>query len=263
MIAEDRELLDIYLAGTPVTQLLHEVSCGDGGLAGVKVIVPTDRYSFFWTRIEAYLLQSRADGNAVKRFFASRCDRDFLSGYIARNPEFIPSLKVRSYLGVIPDVDVIVRLRTFALLPEEVRLQHVADIRTLAVETPDPDFLRDEIRPLFEAKEFADILEDVRLLLLPSLADHIDDWQASHDGEEDPESHFYLLETALTDYRNAMNSDSGAIELIDAGLSRIKESIEELRAELPASPDEESDYFRDASLDRAVESRSVFDDVDQ
>lgn len=264
LIAENRELLDIYLTGTPVTQLLHEVSCGDVGIKGVKVIVPMDRYGPFWMRIEAYILQSRADIDAVKRFFASRCDRSFLAGYIARNPGFIPSLKVRSYLGVMPDVDVIVRLRTFALLPEEVRLQHVAAIRTLAVETPDPDFLRDQIRPLFEAKEFADILEDVRLLLLPSLADHIDDWQASHDGEEDPESHFYLLETALTDYRNAMKSDSGSIELIDAGLSRIKESIEELRAELPASPDEESDYFRDTSLDRApVESRSVFDDVDQ
>lgn len=264
LIAENRELLDIYLAGTPVTQLLHEVSCGNVGIKGVKVIVPIDRYGSFWTRIESYLLQSRADVDAVKRFLANRCERSFLAGFIARNPGFIPSLKVWSYLGAMPDVDVIVRLRTFDLLPEVVRLQHVAKIRTLAVETPDPDFLREQIRPLFDAAEFTAILEDVRVLLLPCLSEYVDGWQQSHDGEEDPESHFYLLETALTDYRNVLSTDLEAVELIDAGLARIKETVEELRAELPASPNEESDYFKEPLVDRAtVELRSVFDDVDQ
>ena len=264
LIAENRELLDIYLTGTPVRQLLQEVSCGDMGIKGVKVIVPMDRYGPFWNRIEAYLLESRADVDAVMRFLASRCERGFLAGYIARNPGFISSLKVRSYLGAMPDVDVIVRLRTFDLLPEIVRSQHVADIRTLAVETPDSDFLREQIRPLFEATEFAAVLEDVRSLLLPSLSELVDEWHRNHDGEEDPESHFYLLETALTDYRNVLCHDLGAIALIDGGLSRIKQSVEELRAELPESPDEHSDYFKDRAISRTVvESRSVFDDVDQ
>lgn len=264
LIAENRELLDIYLAGTPVRQLFQEVSSGDVGLEGVKVIVPADRYELFWTRIEEYLAQARADTDSVKRFFSSRCDRNFLTGFISRNPGFIPSLKVKSYLGVISDVDLIVRLHTLELLPEEVRTQHVAAIRALAIETPDPDFLRDQIRPLFSAHEFDDILEDVRSLLLPNLFEHIDRWQDNHDGEEDPESHFYLLENALKDYRAALGSDTASVELIDAGLLKIGEAIEELRAELPAEPDEESDYFRDAAGDRAEEeSRSVFDDVDQ
>lgn len=264
LIAENRELLDIYLTGTPVRQLLQEVSCGDMGIKGVKVIVPMDRYGPFWNRIEAYLLESRADVGAVKQFLASRCERGFLEGYIARNPKFVSSLKVSSYLGAMPDVDVIVRLRTFDLLPEVVRSQHVAAIRTLAVETPDPDFLHEQIRPLFEASEFAAILEDVRLLLLPSLSEHVDEWRRNHDGEEDPESHFYLLETALTDYRTVLCHDLGATALIDAALSRIKQSIEELQAELPESPDEDSDYFKDHAISRTVvDSRSVFDDVDQ
>lgn len=257
-------MLDIYLAGTPVRQLFQEVSSGDVGLEGVKVIVPADRYELFWTRIEEYLAQARADTDSVKRFFSSRCDRIFLTGFISRNPGFIPSLKVKSYLGVISDVDLIVRLRALELLPEEVRTQHVAAIRALAIETPDPDFLRDQIRPLFCAPEFDDILEDVRSLLLPNLSEHIDRWQDNHDGEEDPESRFYLLENALKDYRAALGSDTASVELIDAGLLKIREAIEELRAELPAEPDEESDYFRDAAGDRAEEeSRSVFDDVDQ
>src|SRR5438552_5954637 len=40
LIAEDTELVDIYLAGTPLKTLLSEVSCGDVGIKGVKITVP-------------------------------------------------------------------------------------------------------------------------------------------------------------------------------------------------------------------------------
>ncbi len=264
LIAENRELLDIYLAGTPVTQLLNEVSCGDMAIKGVKVIVPLDRYGSLWSRIETYLLLPRADRNAVLRFFANRGERNFLAGYVARNPGFISTLRVGSYLSAIPDVELIVKLRTFGLLPEPFRLQCVAEIRRLAVDTPDSDFLREEMRPLFEDAEFTAILDDVRSLLLPCLSEHVDGWRQSHDGEEDPEGHFYLLETAFTDYQTFFKSEAEASELLTAGLKRISESVDDLRAELPSAPDADGDYFGGRSIDRAtVESRSVFDDVDQ
>ena len=40
LVAEDTELMDIYLAGAPIEKLFGEVSCGDVGIEGVKVIVP-------------------------------------------------------------------------------------------------------------------------------------------------------------------------------------------------------------------------------
>nr|WP_319566574.1 hypothetical protein [uncultured Rhodoferax sp.] len=264
LIAEDRELLDIYLRGTPVWQLFQEVSCGDVGLEGVKVVVPADRYDFLWTRIEAYLTQARSDKDSVKRFFSSRCDQRFLAGFIARNPGFVPSLKVYSYLSAIPDVGVIVRLRLFELLPDEIRKQHVVTIQELAIETPDADFLRDNIRPLFTPQELDDILEDVRSKLLPNLARHVDIWQDNHNGEEDPESHFYFLEAALKDYRAALTSDTESVALIDAGLQKVQEAVDELSANLPQKSDDDGDYFRDTSKEGAhAEARSVFDDVDQ
>ena len=36
LVAEDRELLDIYLTGTPLEKLLGEVSSGDVGIEGVE-----------------------------------------------------------------------------------------------------------------------------------------------------------------------------------------------------------------------------------
>jgi hypothetical protein len=217
-----------------------------------------------WARFEQFLTLARSDKDSVKRFFSSRCDQRFLAGFIARNPGFVPSLKVYSYLSAIPDVGVIVRLRSLELLPEEIRKQHVSTIQELAIETPDADFLRDEIRPLFTPHELNEILEDVRSKLLPNLSTHIDTWQDNHDGEEDPESHFYLLEGALKDYRAALTSDTESVALIDAGLQRVQEAVDELSANLPQKSDDDGDYFRDTSKDGShTETRSVFDDVDQ
>jgi hypothetical protein len=43
------------LAGAPVETLFREVSCGDVGIEGVKVIISADRYDIFITRIESLL----------------------------------------------------------------------------------------------------------------------------------------------------------------------------------------------------------------
>lgn len=262
LISENRELMDIYLAGTPVRQLFQEVSCGDVGLEGVKVIVPSDRYDALWLRIEIFLTKSRESKDSVNRFLASRCDRDFLAGFIARNTAFISALRVGSYLSAVSDVGMIVRLCQFDLLPETERLRHVAEIRGLAVITPDSDFLRKDIRPLFTTTEFDDILDEVRSQLLPNISKFVADWQSNHDGEEDPENYFDLLKSALTDYQAAFSDDLESVEFIFTGLADIQEAIEELRSELPQEPEDE-DFFRDSPRGGASDnSRSIFDDVD-
>ena len=59
--------------------------------------------------------------------------------YITRNPEFIAQLNVGAYLYAVSDVDVLVRLHEFDLLPEAERLRHIAAIRELAIDIPDTD----------------------------------------------------------------------------------------------------------------------------
>lgn len=261
LIAENRELMDIYLAGTPVRQLFQEVSCGDVGLEGVKVIVPTDRYDALLLRIETFM-ETRESKDPVNRFLASRCDRNFLSGFVARNPDFVLALRVGSYLSAISDVGVIVRLRVLDLLPEAERLRHVTSIRVSAVETPDAGFLREDIRPLFTTTEYDEILREVRSKLLPNISECIAEWQSNHNGEEDPDSYFYWLNSALKGYQEALGADIDAVAFIDAGLLEIQKVIEELRSELPQVPEDE-DFFRDSLHGGSSDdSRSIFDDVD-
>lgn len=116
VVAEDRELLDIYLAGTPIEKLFGEVSCGDVGIEGVKVIVPQERYDALIARLESFDPEKRQNEGLLHHFLAFRCDREFLARYVARNTQFISSLNVGSYLYAVSDVGVLVRLHEFGFL---------------------------------------------------------------------------------------------------------------------------------------------------
>lgn len=262
LVAENRELMDIYLAGTPARQLFTEISCGEVGVQGVKVIVPDDRYDTLLSRIDEIVADNRESTDPVNRFLASRCERNFLARFISRNPGFVPALHVWSYLYRVSNVDVIVRLNELGLLPEPDRLRHVAKIQQLAVETPDSGFLREDVKTLFTAAEFDAILSDVRTLLLPALPKCVDSWRDNHDGEDDPANYFSDLQSALKEYQDTFSEDAQAVSCINMGLAEIDKAIEEMQSEMPGERDSD-DYYRGITpSSESQDSRSIFDDVD-
>jgi len=262
LVAEDLELMDIYLAGTPVEKLFEEVSCGDVGIEGVKVIVPSDRYDALMTRIESFDTRKSENERDLHRFLSYRCDQEFLNRYISRYPQFMPSLSVGSYLYAVSDVDVIVRLHKFGLLPEQKRLDFVSTIRELAVDTPDSGFLRKEIRKLLTKTELTEILNHIRKTLLPNLDEHISNWHMNYSSKDDPENHFSELISAIKDYRKVFVEHKEAVKQIDDALAEIEQIVEELRSEVPQDPDSD-DFYSERSQDGGQEaSRSVFEDVD-
>ena len=44
IVARNRELMDIYLKGAPLLRMLSEITCGDVGIDGAKLVVPPDRF---------------------------------------------------------------------------------------------------------------------------------------------------------------------------------------------------------------------------
>ncbi|MCX6880538.1 MAG: hypothetical protein NTW21_43040 [Verrucomicrobia bacterium] len=264
VIAEDRELMDIYLAGTPLDRLLNEVTCGDIGVPGVKVIVPSDRYELLITRLET-IDDTVMMAWQLQRFLAFRCDREFLGHYIAKYPEFVHGLRVGSYIYADSGVDTLVRLHEFGFLPECKRFEVAATIRELAVETPDSGFLREGVRGFLTSEEFGTILEDIRTKLLPNLGGTIESWRGTYDAEwnNDPENHFDELVSALKDFRDELVEYPDAKAPIEWALVKISEVIEDLRSN--QSADRDSDVFRwESSGGKSDDtSRSIFDDVDQ
>lgn len=262
LVAEDRELLDIYLAGTQIEKLFREVSCGDVGIEGVKVIVPPDRYDALLTRIDAFYSKRRENEESVNRFLSYRCDKEFLSLYISRKSDFVENLRVGSYLYAISDVDVIVRLHQFELLPDSKRLSVVSRIRDLAVNTPDSGFLRMDIRQLFTQSELNELLDYVKQTLLPNIDEHINSWREDYSGDDDPEDYFSELKSTLKKYQKAFDEDISAVCDIDHALHEIDEIVEELRSEMPAEPDSDDFFGTSIQGGQPSDSRSTFDDVD-
>lgn len=263
IVAEDTELMDIYLTGAPIEKLFEEVSCGDVGIRGAKVIVPKDRFETVMMRIGELDINKPDNEWNLHRFLAYRCNREFLSHYVTRYPQFIPSLRVGSYLYADSGVAVIVRLHELGLLPEQKRREVVSSIRELAVDTPDPGFLQKRIRDMLTQNELSDILNHVRTTLLPNLDDHIDNWRSNYESDcGDPEGYFDELKSALEDYRKEFADYEDALNQIDAAFSEIEQVIEELRSEQPEEPDY-NDYYGGHALSAGTDaSRSIFDDVD-
>ena len=262
VVAENLDLMDIYLTGAPLSTLLSEVSCGDVGVEGVKVIVPANRYDAVIGRLNSLSTKKWYEESMLHRFLSYRCDQAFLERYTSQNSGFIDSLSVGSYLYAGSDVDVLTRLNEFGLLHEEKRQEVVSDIKELAVDVPDSGFLRDGIRKLMSTDELNNVLAHVRTALLPNLDRCLDQWRENYDQEDDPEVYLDELKSALQDYQGAFEDDEEAGAQISNAFHDIEILIEELRSELPEEPDD-SDHFGGHSADEhSNSSRSIFDDVD-
>src|SRR5207248_6290514 len=78
LIGEDVELIDIYLAGTPLNTILSEVACGDVGIEGVKVVITRDRFNTIMRRLDTIDVTDWSSRRSLHQFLAYRCDKDFL-----------------------------------------------------------------------------------------------------------------------------------------------------------------------------------------
>jgi hypothetical protein len=255
--------MDIYLAGSLLEKLFNEVSCGDVGIDGVKVFVPVNRYDALITRIKSFDTSKWHNDSSLKRFLSRRCDSNFLEIFIASNQQVVEKLQVDSPLYLSSDIDVIVRLFNYKLLPESERLRIVNAISELAVDTPDSGFLEDDIKSLMAPDELNNILNKVQSELILNLDKTIIEWRSNYNEKDDPEEYFDNLKEALKNYRNEFEESEITIEKIDISLEEIHKIVEELKSELPEDKDDEKELFnRNIQEDIKNNQRSIFDDVD-
>jgi len=259
IIAEDPELLDIYLTGTRINKLIYEVTCGNVGLEGAKVIIPESRYDTFIERINELKNEFMA-----YIFLAYRCDKSFLKKYIQQNPNIFNNISSEnSYLP--SEVSLLARLHDFNLLPEEYRIKFVEYVERSAIKIPDADFLMESTRKLLKEREISRILKSVRYDFLPNISSCITDWENNYESDEDPEEYFSPLKEALETFREEflLASDIEAEDLIEQGLDEIKERINKLIENAELTQPDYDEYHYSSISNLVSEKRSIFDDVDQ
>lgn len=262
IVAGDPELLDIYMSWTSTEKLLSEVTCGDVGLEGVKVMVPQNRFLRFAER-----LNEMRPGKKLFSFLATRCSRDFLKLYIYLHPELGDLIsKPGSYLSSRSEVDLLIKLHEASLLPDEWRCRFVKQARHLALETPDLDFLSEErIRSLFRPEELASIIEMIREELLPDLSAIVDNWLDNYDSDQEPDDWFQPLREVVGTLSSEFKDDPNITAILAEAASEIDGAVESILEDRPSSHDEDDrDYRYEGGGRTEFEiERSIFDDIDE
>lgn len=222
----------------------------------MKVIIPVNRYDILITRINSLDTSKWHNNLYLNRFLSRRCDS---------NKQFIQELSVNSYLywSSEVEVDVIVRLFSFRLLPESERLRVITAISELAIEIPDSGFLKAEIKSLMTPDELNTLLDKVKTKLIPNLDKEIVQWKRNYNYGDDPEEYFEELKNALKEYKIEFEEDETITEKIDSTLKKIDLIVEELKSDLPDDKKGEEELFSQNKYeDDKNNRRSIFDDVD-
>lgn len=262
LIAEDPNLLEIYLAGAKTERIMDEIICGNITFAGAKVKIPTKFFEEIINRLDDVTINRRK----LLSFLSNKCGAVFLEKYIKAHPVFLDSIsEPGTYLSSWPETGMISRLREFGLLPEENRERFVEGVRDLAVTMPDTDFLsHDYIRAIFRDEEIAKILKDLREKLIPNLKEKIQDWKSDYDTAEDPESYFAPLVDSLQVLLENFVGEEPIEKALDAGITEIEKVAGELQedyAEANAEPYEDDEWGYEGR--ESDTERDIFDDVDK
>ena len=193
LMANDVELVEVYLRGAKPEIILNEVVCGDVRLQGASVCVPRGLYEILVRRV------SQEGDYSLSRFLSYRADRELAKALLKARPDLMDRLS-NFYSPVSEDLDTafLVRLFEMSLLPEEVRKNFVECVRELALEEADASFLEDaNLRSIFTEDEIDSILREVETQVLKRIPEHIQRVRNEWNTDYDPEEYFEPLRRSI------------------------------------------------------------------
>jgi hypothetical protein len=174
-------------------------------------------------------------------------------------------LGVGSYLSVGSDFLLLVILRQYGLLYDEQVRAILEQVKDLAVDTPDADFLMyPRVRRFFTDAEIGEIMAHVRQVLVPKLDDTLWSWRMNYKSSEDAPSYFSSLTDALNAFRNYFASDDDARRALSSAIEKADQLIS--KYDLSDAHEDEKYDFDGAVPSQQVgptsHGRRIFDDLD-
>ena len=269
-LGQNPELIDIFIRGSEPERLIREVTCGDVGIKNA-IVVPFSSFPQVVEKIK-YLKQSNLYERStyagfevkelVQSFLAIRCSREFIGLYLMEDPGILEQVaQPRLYLQAVTEVDLAKRLFEFGLLPDEERTMFIEKVSDYALQGEDASALIDkEIRSMFADTEYDQLIEKLRLELLPQLEDVRVDWEHNYYSNESPDDHMLPFLRFLTALSEEFNEDQNAVEIINNEIWAINEWIEEHQIDSPEEDPWELDSIE--STTQPETTRSIFDDID-
>jgi hypothetical protein len=175
-----------------------------------------------------------------------------------------------------PKVTVHARANRLHLLGASLREETASELEDAANLSFDLSFFNTkETLELIPAARLVALGMNIRIRSLPSLAERISELAGNADLDEEPDSHFELLSSAL-DTLQEIAPDDEATDLIKAARRKIAVEVKKLverKDERDAEKEDEADWTQISTVSKKDEdpivqpaereTRSIFDDVDQ
>jgi hypothetical protein len=269
-LALSPDLLSIFLSGSSTDNLIAQVTCGNVGVEKA-VVVPKSLFPMMSVRLREFAtsdkykvqwLSSWGARQTIYRFLASRCSKEFLALYLEQDQDILKRVSEPGQgLSFSPEVDLAVRLHGFGLLPEDNRKKFIATVSNFAIECDDVLALDDDgVRGVFTDSEFDELVETVRMVLLPKLADVRRNVQRNHDSSEPPDEHMQNILETFSTLKKRFSEDENAVKIIDRETDLANEWIAETE---PPEPKVSPRILGAVEpSEKKLGTRSIFDDID-
>jgi len=267
ILANNPELLEIFLTGITPKKLIQQVTCGDVGLAKA-IILPSKFYPNVISKLQAYLSEEDNDTakwqreGLVQNFLTYRCSRYFISLYLKKNPRLLEQISSPSmYLNTSSEVRLAIKLYEYGLLPEENREKFIKTVSEYATDYGDLYALDDaSIKNLFLQEELDGLVQQVQTQLIPRLNELRREFEENYRSEELPEEWMQpFLETIEILQRQFSNGDNSN-EIFAKQLQLVQDWIAE---NSPYEPESVSGVFERIEANAVLGfQRSIFDDID-
>ncbi len=262
LVAENSELLDIYLSGTPLDVIFNEITCGKITLKGSKVNVPRSRFTKLLSRINSFeKMDSKMEREFVS-FLSYRCDKAFLEAVIAGDPSLLKNLKPDpgSFWGT--NLGLIVTLQINGLLLTTMKNDAVAAIVDHSSREFDSTVINEHYRPLFPSEKFSTIALETLQKITSEIDAKISELVGDY-SQGDPEDAFSELDCALNEYAIFFEANEFATNLIKVAQTHMNDAIQAIDRKDVDDLNPESPYTEEEVEQPLQQSRSIFDDVDE
>lgn len=271
IVGSNPEFIDIYISGATKERLVGEVSCGDMGIEGVKVIIPKSAFD----RVLKIIAPDGQEKNLVEpitTFLARKCSSEFLRAYFntASIVELLPGL-IRSPNSYDAALTLVKRLNKEGLLPVEVRAKTVDLIQRLAEERYWDGFIdRELIGELITEEENGKFISQQKDVVYSNVDEIISDIESSWSVDEDADDAYYYIKRLVNRFMEENEASYGTDEydpsesdLAKKFIDAIDENISRMKLRQSDSKEYDELETEESSEVIVISSRSVFDDIDE
>jgi hypothetical protein len=272
IIGKDPEQIKIYISGATKERVLDEVTCGDMGIEGAKVVIPPASYERVLQLVTGGDAKSALADERVESFLARKCSVDFLKLYFS-NPVLMEDLpkRIRSPYRFDSALTLLARLNEAGLLAEAVRKEAVKRIRRLT----ETDYWQglvdgDLVGTLLTNEENSELLENQKDVIYSNTGEIISDIRGAWSIGDDVDDAFYDITRLVERFREENDSlygESGYDAEEEKRAKKFLGDIESAARALKRQQSDAEDYdaleTEHAVTTEIATGRSIFDDVDE